>query len=112
MEIGPRIANLVRDIARAQRRSEEEVLEEALVFYLRFYKSGPDLDIGAGGAVYVDPSGKVHIPEGQPRSFAELFERVARWQRERGVEPPSDEEAMRLAVEEQHAWRSGREARR
>ncbi|MEJ7842670.1 MAG: hypothetical protein WKF95_12955 [Rubrobacter sp.] len=37
---------------------------------------------------------------------------VDRWQRERGVEPLSDDEAMRLAVEEQHATRSERGAPR
>lgn len=106
MEISPKIANLLRDIARAQGRSEEEVLDEALAFYLRYFNPGDEPDIGKEvGEVYVD------APEDRPASFAELFERVDRWQRERGVEPLSDEEAMRLAVEEQHTWRSRREAR-
>ncbi len=34
-----------------------------------------------------------------------MLDHVDAWQRERGVEPLSDEEAMRLAVEEQHASR-------
>jgi hypothetical protein len=33
---------------------------------------------------------------------------VDRGQKERGVEPLSKEEAMRLAVEEQHTWRRER----
>lgn len=41
-------------------------------------------------------------------SLAELLDRADRWQRERGVEPLSEEEAMKLAVEEQHAWRRER----
>lgn len=41
-------------------------------------------------------------------SLAELLERGDRWQREQGVEPLSEEEAMKLAVEEQHAWRRER----
>lgn len=44
----------------------------------------------------------------RPRSLAELFERTDSGQRERGVEAPSEDEAMRLAVEEQHAWRRER----
>ena len=49
----------------------------------------------------------------KPGSFEDLFERVERGRRERGVEPLSEEEAMRLANEELHAWRrERREARR
>lgn len=62
-------------------RTETEVLEEAVRRYLR------------------DRPGT---------TIAELFERVDRGQKERGVEPLSEEEAMRLAVEEQHAWRRER----
>ena len=47
----------------------------------------------------------------RPGTLAELFERVDRGQKERGVEPLSEEEAMRLAVEEQHAWRRERRER-
>jgi hypothetical protein len=47
----------------------------------------------------------------RPGSLSELFERIERGQRERGVEPLSDEEAMKLAVEEQHAWRRERRKR-
>ena len=56
-------------------RSETDLLEEAVRSYLK-----------------------------HPRSSIELFERVDRGQRERGVERLSEEEAMRLAVEERHAW--------
>ncbi len=37
-----------------------------------------------------------------------LFEDAARWQRERGLDPLSDEEAMRLANDELHAMRRER----
>lgn len=47
----------------------------------------------------------------RPGTLAELFERVDKGQKERGVEPLSEEDAMRLAVEEQHAWRRDREER-
>ena len=36
MEISTRIANLLRDIARAEVRSEEEVLDDALALYQRW----------------------------------------------------------------------------
>lgn len=41
----------------------------------------------------------------RPGGLNELLARIDREQRERGVEPLSEEEAMRLAVEEQHAAR-------
>lgn len=41
-------------------------------------------------------------------SLAELFERAETRRKEQGVEPLSEEEAMELAVEEQHAWRRER----
>ncbi len=41
-------------------------------------------------------------------SIVEVLERMSRGRRERGVEELSEEEAMRLAVEEQHAWRRER----
>lgn len=44
----------------------------------------------------------------RPGSLAELFERVESRRKEQGVEPLSEDEAMKLAVEEQHAWRRER----
>jgi hypothetical protein len=60
-------------------RSERELLEEAVKSYLE-----------------------------RPGSLAELFESIGQGQRERGVAPLSEAEAMRLAVEEQHAWKRER----
>lgn len=112
VEIGGELAPILLRLAREQGRGPDEITEEALLLYLRELKAepGPDTaDIGKPiETIYVQPPGRM----GGVNSFAELFERVERWQRERGVEPPSDEEAMRIAVEEQHASRSGREARR
>jgi hypothetical protein len=45
-------------------------------------------------------------------SIVEVLERMAEGRRRRGVEELSEEEAMRLAVEEQHAWRRERHEQR
>lgn len=73
----------VRERAIAEGRDESEVVEEALRRYL------------AGS------------PDNEERSFGEIFAKVDEYQRRHGVEPLSDEEAMKLAVEEQHAHRRG-----
>ena len=44
----------------------------------------------------------------RPGSLAELFERSETRRKEQGVEPLSEDEAMKLAVQEQHAWRRER----
>lgn len=81
-QISAELLEELRRRAQEQGRTETDVLEEAVKRYLE-----------------------------RPRSLAELFERIDRGQRERGVEPLSEEEAMRLAVEEQHAWRRERRDR-
>ena len=78
-EIDAGLLDELRRRARNQGRPERELLDEAVRRYL-------------------DRSG----------TLSDLFERIERGQKERGVEPLSDEEAMRLAVEEQHAWRRER----
>ena len=78
-EISPELLEELRRRAREQGRSERELLEEAVKSYLE-----------------------------RPGSLAELFEGIAQGQRERGVVPLSEAEAMRLAVEEQHAWKRER----
>lgn len=75
----------VRKVASEEGRGESEIIEEALRDYL-------------GASRLRDEGGE---------SFGEIFAKVEEWQRRRGVEPLSDEEAMRLAVEEQHAHRRG-----
>jgi hypothetical protein len=78
-EISPELLEELRRRAREQGRSERELLEEAVKSYLE-----------------------------RPGSLAELFEGIDQGQRERGVVPLSEAEAMRLAVEEQHAWKRER----
>lgn len=78
-----KLLEAVRERAMAEGRAESEVVEEALRRYL------------AGS------------PDNEEGSFGEIFARVAEYQRRHGVEPLSDEEAMKLAVEEQHAHRRG-----
>lgn len=73
----------VRERAAAEGREEAEVVEEALRRYL------------AGSQ------------DGDEESFGEIFAKVREYQEQNGVEPLSDEKAMKLAVEEQHAHRRG-----
>lgn len=78
-EISPELLQEVRRRAREQGRPERELLDEAVKSYLQ-----------------------------RPSSLEELLKGIDQGQRERSVEPLSEEEAMRLAVEEQHAWRRER----
>jgi len=78
-EISPELLEELRRRAREQGRPERELLDEAVKSYLE-----------------------------RPGSLAELFEEIDQGQRERGVAPLSEDEAMRLAVKEQHAWRCER----
>jgi hypothetical protein len=95
VEISQRIANLLRDIASARGRSEEEVLDEALVLYLRHFESESEPDIG-----------RPVRHEGEPLDpFLELISRM------RARFDLDEEEAMRIAVEEQHAFRRERAER-
>ncbi len=73
----------VRKRAIAEGRDESKVVEEALRRYL------------------------ADLPDNEERSLGEIFGKVDEYQRRHGVEPLSDEEAMKLAVEEQHAHRRG-----
>lgn len=82
-EIDSKLLEELRHRAEQQGRSEAELLEEAVRSYL----------------------------ERPHHSLTGLLERMERGRRERGVEPLSEEEAMRLAVDEQHAWRRERSER-
>lgn len=75
-EISAELLEELRRRAKEQGRPESELLDEAVRRYLE--RSG---------------------------SLTDLFERVDRGQQERGVETLPEEEAMGLAVAEQHAWR-------
>lgn len=67
----------VRARAAQEGRAEAEVIEEAVNRYLETYSDG----------------------------IVGLLGRMAEGRRRRGVEELSEEGAMKLAVEEQHAWR-------
>ena len=79
VEISPELLEELRRRAREQGRPERESLDEAVKSYLE-----------------------------RPGSLAEMFEGIDQGQRDRGVAPLSESKAMRLAVEEQHAWRRER----
>lgn len=85
------LLDAVRRRAAEEGRDESEIIEEALKRYL------DDSTIREGGSAR---SLKVE-------SFEQIFTRVREWQERQGVEPLSDEEAMKLVVEEQHAHRRG-----
>lgn len=65
-------------------------------------------DTGRPESALVDEAVRRYLD--RPGSLTELLDRADLWQREQGVEPLSEDEAMRLAVEEQHAWRRERRA--
>ncbi|MGH3090201.1 MAG: ribbon-helix-helix protein, CopG family [Rubrobacteraceae bacterium] len=73
----------VKARARKEERDSDEVIEDALRSYLKR---------SSGGIV-------------------EVLDRMAEGRRQRGIEELSEEEAMKLAVEEQHAWRRERRER-
>lgn len=80
-------------LERARQRAREEGCEESDV-------------IEAALKRYLDREDR-RDPEHEEASFEEILDGVADWQREHGVEPLSEDEAMRLAVEAQHAYRRG-----
>ncbi len=78
-EVSADLLEALRRRAEDQGRTEADVLDEAVRRYLE--RSG---------------------------TLDELLKRIEQGRRNRGVEPLSEDEAMRLAVEEQHAWRRER----
>jgi hypothetical protein len=83
VEISPRIANLLRDIACAEGRSEEEVMDDAL-------------------ALYQGRVPKPHTHEQLVEFQAFLNRMSSRFDLE------DEDEAMRVAIEEQNAFRRER----
>lgn len=92
IEIDGELLAALRLAAEEQGRAEREVLEEAVRSYLR--REVPD----ALGEV---PTGRPHGKDG----FVALLERMS------GRFGLDEEEAMEIAVEEQHAWRRERRER-
>jgi hypothetical protein len=103
IELGGGLVSALLRLAQELGRDPNEIVEEALLLYLG------ELGVGYGPKVgrlfhevSIEPGGK----SGKGDDFLSgLFERIDRGQRERGVEPLSDEEAMLLANEELHAMR-------
>lgn len=94
-EVSARLMEEVRRVAREQNRSESEVVDEAVALFLSLrHRFIEEETIG-----------------GSSGTLEEFFEYVAGWQRERGVEPLSDEEAAKLADEELRAMRKERRER-
>ena len=83
IEIDAGLLEELRRKAREQDRTEGELLEEIVRRYLMLAPRRSD-------------------------SFGEFFEKAERRQREEGVEPLSEDEAMQLANEELHAMRRER----
>ncbi len=100
-EIDTALMEELRRVAQEEGRSEDEVLEEAVRFFLSLRSYFTEGSQTGGSRTGGSRTG------GIPRAMGlkGFLEEVALWQRQRGVEPLSDEEAMRLAVEEQHAFR-------
>jgi hypothetical protein len=82
VEISTRIANLLRDIARAEGRSEEEVLNDAVALYQRWVPEHHSAEQFAEFQAFLD----------QISSRFDLGE----------------DEAMRMAIEEQNSFRRER----
>lgn len=110
LKIDENLLRLIHELAEEQGRSEEAVMEAAVLFYaqsLRMLSEPPSLDSASIGR----PIRKVHIKP-RPENLGEFFSGVLRQQRERGVEPLSEDEAMELANEELHAMRRERKVSR
>jgi hypothetical protein len=58
----------------------------------------------------IEEAVKRYLKGGRGRDLTEIFDSTQRHQQEQGVEPFSEEEAMKVTVEEQHAWRREFEA--
>jgi hypothetical protein len=95
VEISARLLRVIRDLAEAQGRGESEVLEEAVVRYLQELGVEAEPDIGRPiGEIYAESPGD------HPRDpFLALIDRMS------SRFALDEDEAMRIAVEEQHAFR-------
>lgn len=112
VEISDKLLRVLRGLAKAQGRSEEAVLEEAMNLYLHelgasftflpeLFEKGDEADIGRMlDAVYaMRRAERPHDP------FLALIDRMS------SRFDFDEDEAMRIAVEEQHAFRRERGGR-
>ena len=101
IEIGGRLVPILLRLAREQGRAPNEITQEALVRYLQDLgiETGPDL----GEPIEVI---RTESPEDAPREpLPELLDRMPR------RFDLDEDEVMRIAVEEQHAFREERSER-
>ncbi len=85
-------------------------METAVLFYiqsLRMLSDSLQSEPGIGREI-----GRGYVRPRSSENLEELFARAERWQQEHGVEPLSEEEAMKLANEELHAMRRERRSAR
>jgi hypothetical protein len=101
LEIGGRLAPILLRLAREQDRDPNEITEEALARYLQ--ELGVEMGPGLGRVIR---EVNVEAPEeGSRDSFLALLSRMSsRFDLE-------EDEAERIAVEEQHTWRLERRER-
>jgi hypothetical protein len=107
-EIREDLYRAVRDLAEKEGRDEGAVIEEALLLFLHLRNYFVHTLAGQSSPVSPD----VVASYSGLGNMMEFFEYIDRWQRERGGELLSDEEAMYLANDELHAMRSERKAGR
>lgn len=62
---------------------------------------------GRGESELIEDALRRYLGEAREETFGEILDDVAAWQREHDTGRLSEEEAMKLAVEEQHAHRRG-----
>lgn len=111
VEINERLLRTIHQLAEELGRSEEEIMETAVLFYvqsLRMLSGSLNPDSAGIGAEIRE----IYVEEPPARSLEELFSGAERWQRKQGVESLSEEEAMELANEELHAMRRERRSAR
>ena len=106
IEIGGRLVPLLLRLARRQGREPDEIKEEALLRYVRWLGLDEELDPDIGrqiGEVYVESPDE---PTPARDGFLALLDRMSS-----RFDLDDPDEAMRIAVEEQHAFRSERAER-
>lgn len=107
VEISERLLQTIHQLAEEIGRSEEEVLEIAVLFYMQSLRMLSD-SVKSDSANLGKPIREIYVKEPPPRSLEELFARADRWQREHSVKPLAEEEAIELANEELHDMRRER----
>ena len=110
ISLNPRLMSLLIRVAQEQGRFPVEVVQDALLRYFRelgvdvaLGPDIPDIDMPPVRQGYFGPIGESGPPPEVP--LAALFQLIDQGQRERGVEPLSEEKALQLASKELHEMR-------